>query len=71
MNLITFEQLRAKLGGRSRNAIFDDIARGRLPPPKKFGDTKGAKNYWDEGEVDRSLAVSIPPVDNKGTEKGD
>ncbi|MGG7643900.1 helix-turn-helix transcriptional regulator [Rhodovulum sp. YNF3179] len=55
MRFITLQQLRNKMGGRSRNAIFADIERGLLPPPKKFGDGPGAKNYWNEAEVDRAL----------------
>lgn len=59
MRLITFQQLRTKMGGRSRNAIFQDIERGRLPRPRKFGKAPGAKNYWDEEEVDRSIAAIL------------
>lgn len=57
MRLITLQQLRSKIGGRSRNAIFEDIERGRLPRPRKFGDAPGSKNYWVEEEVERSIAT--------------
>ena len=57
MRLITLQQLRSKIGGRSRNAIFEDIERGRLPRPRKLGDAPGSKNYWVEEEVERSITT--------------
>ena len=70
MKLINFQQLRVKMGGRSRNAIFADIDKGRLPPPRKFGDVPGAKNYWDEEAVDRAIAsFCAPSASSEGSKK--
>ena len=51
MKYLTFTELRAKLGGRSRSAIYLDLAAGRLPRPVKLG----GKLYWAEGDVDAHL----------------
>lgn len=48
---LTLTELRAKLGGRSRSAIYLDLAAGRLPQPVKLG----GRLYWPEGEVDAHL----------------
>ncbi|WP_395005033.1 helix-turn-helix transcriptional regulator [Cypionkella sp.] len=48
---LTLTELRAKLGGRSRSAIYVDLAAGRLPKPMKLG----AKLYWPEGDVEAHL----------------
>ena len=48
---LTLKELRAKLGGRSRSAVYLDIAAGRLPQPVKLG----GKLYWPEGDVDAHL----------------
>lgn len=48
---LTLAELRAKLGGRSRSAIYGDIAAGRLPQPLKLG----ARVYWPEGALDAFL----------------
>jgi prophage regulatory protein len=48
---LTFHELRAKLGGRSRSAIYGDLAAGRLPQPVKLG----GKLYWSESAVDAWL----------------
>ena len=45
---LTLNELRAKLGGRSRSAIYVDIAEGRIPRPIKLG----GRLYWPEGDVD-------------------
>ena len=42
---------RAKLGGRSRSAIYADIAAGRLPQPLKLG----GRILWPEGALDAFL----------------
>lgn len=34
---LTLNELRAKLGNRSRSAIYADLAAGRLPQPIKLG----------------------------------
>jgi predicted DNA-binding transcriptional regulator AlpA len=51
MKYITLTELRAKLGGRSRSAIYLDLAAGRLPQPIKIG----GRLYWPEGDVDAHL----------------
>ncbi len=48
---LNFVQLRAKLGGRSRSAIYLDMAAGRLPLPVKLG----GKLYWLEADIDAWL----------------
>jgi predicted DNA-binding transcriptional regulator AlpA len=48
---ITLKELSAKLGNRSRSAIYLDLAAGRLPPPIKLG----GRLYWPEGDVDAHL----------------
>jgi len=48
---LTFTELRAKLGGRSRSAIYLDLEAGRLPQPIKLG----GRLYWPEGDVDTHL----------------
>jgi len=55
MKLITLRQLRARLGGRCRNAIFADVVSGALPAPIKLGKGLSAQNYWDEDAVDAAL----------------
>jgi len=54
MKYLTFKQLRKKLGDRSRSAIYEDIAAGRLPKPIKLG---GRSLFIDE-EVDKHLLAS-------------
>jgi prophage regulatory protein len=44
---LTLTELRAKLGNRSRSAIYADLAAGRLPQPTKLG----GRIYWPEGDV--------------------
>lgn len=51
MKYLTFAELRAKLGNRSRSAIYTDLAAGRLPQPLKLG----GRNYWPEAELDAHL----------------
>ena len=48
---LTLTELRAKLGNRSRSAIYLDLAAGRLPQPLKLG----GRLYWPEGDVDAQL----------------
>ena len=50
--LISFKQLRNKLGGRSRSACYNDLEAGRLPKPIKIGRIL----YWDEGRLNEYLA---------------
>jgi prophage regulatory protein len=48
---LTLNELRAKLGNRSRSAIYLDLAAGRLPQPVK----PGGRLYWPEGDVEAHL----------------
>ena len=48
---LTLTELRAKLGGRSRSAIYLDLEAGRLPQPVKLG----GRLYWPEGDVEAHL----------------
>jgi prophage regulatory protein len=48
---LTLNELRAKLGNRSRSAIYLDLAAGRLPHPVKLG----GRLYWPEGDVEAHL----------------
>ena len=51
MKYLTLKELSAKLGGRSRSAIYLDMATGRLPKPVKLG----GRLYWAEAELDAHL----------------
>lgn len=51
MKYLTLTELRAKLGNRSRSAIYLDFEAGRLPAPIKLG----GRLYWPEDEVDTHL----------------
>jgi predicted DNA-binding transcriptional regulator AlpA len=48
---LTLNELREKLGRRSRSAIYLDLAAGRLPQPVKLG----GRLYWPEGDVETHL----------------
>lgn len=48
---LTLAELRAKLGGRSRSAIYLDLAAGRLPQPIKLG----GRLFWPSDELDVHL----------------
>lgn len=48
---LTLNELREKLGNRSRSAIYLDLAAGRLPQPVKLG----RRLYWPEGDVEAHL----------------
>jgi len=50
-NYLTLTKLREKLGGRSRSAIYTDLAEGRLPKPIKLG----GKLYWPSEDVEKHL----------------
>lgn len=50
---INLDDLRAKLGGRSRSAVYLDVAAGRLPQPVKLG----GRLLWLDPEVDAALAA--------------
>ena len=55
MKYLNFEELRAKLGQRSRSAIYVDMQAGRLPQPMKLG----GRLYWREADVDAHLEVLL------------
>ena len=52
MRYLSFPDLQAKIGGRSRSSIYRDLEVGRLPQPIKFG----ARLYWIEADIDAPLA---------------
>jgi predicted DNA-binding transcriptional regulator AlpA len=59
MQFLSLKQLRQKLAGRSRTAIYADMAAGRLPPPIRLG----KRLLWAEAAVDarlRELAAEAP-----------
>lgn len=53
MQYIDLHALRRKLGGRSRSAVYLDVAAGRLPQPVKLG----GRLLWPEHEIDVALAA--------------
>lgn len=59
---LTFIELRAKLGNRSRSAIYLDLAAGRLPQPVKLG----GRLYWPEGDVDAWMRDLRDAASGKG-----
>lgn len=48
---LTLAELRSKLGGRSRSAIYLDLENGRLPKPIKLG----GRLYFPEEDMDAYL----------------
>lgn len=53
MKLLTFNDLRAVLGGRGRTTIYRDVAAGRLPKPIKIG----GRVFWFEEDIQECLAL--------------
>jgi predicted DNA-binding transcriptional regulator AlpA len=53
MKYVTLRELRAKLGGRARSTIYNDLAAGRLPAPVKLG----GRLYWPEADIDAHLCA--------------
>ena len=51
MKYLTLTELRAKLGNRSRSAIYADLSAGRLPKPIKLG----GRIYWRESDIDQRM----------------
>ena len=49
MKLITFDELRNKLGGRARSSIYLDLEHARLPIPLKLG----GRLYWEEDQINK------------------
>ena len=50
-NYLTLNELRAKLGNRSRSSIYEDLRKGLLPLPVKLG----ARIYWPEADLEAHL----------------
>ena len=50
-NYLTLNELRAKLGNRSRSSINQDLRKGLLPQPVKLG----ARIYWPEADLEAHL----------------
>ena len=48
---LTLTELRARLGNRSRSAIYTDLEAGRLPKPLRLG----GRLYWPEADVEAHL----------------
>ena len=56
---LTLREVSERLGGRSRSAIYADLAAGRLPQPVKLG----GRVYWPEDALAahlRALAAEAP-----------
>ena len=51
MKYLNLRELSAKLGSRSRSAIYEDLRLGRLPQPIKLG----GRIYFPEETVDAHL----------------
>ena len=49
MKLITFDELRNKLGGRARLSIYLDLEHARLPTPLKLD----GRLYWEEDQINK------------------
>ncbi len=49
--LLTMAEVREFLGGRSRSAVYSDIATGRLPQPFRFG----GRIFWRADELQSHL----------------
>ena len=49
--MLTTSEVREILGGRSRSAVYTDIAEGRLPQPLRLG----GRIYWQANELDAHL----------------
>jgi len=49
MKLITFDELRNKLGGRARSSIYLDLEYARLTRPLKLG----GRLYWEEDQINK------------------
>ena len=59
---LNFADLRAKIGGRSRAAIYVDMDAGRFPRPLKLG----GRCYWPEEVVDAHLAAMWQEASSNG-----
>jgi predicted DNA-binding transcriptional regulator AlpA len=61
MKYLTLKQLREKLAGRSKSAIYCDLAAGRLPRPAKLG----GRLLWSEEAVDAHLRALAAEAEEK------
>jgi predicted DNA-binding transcriptional regulator AlpA len=62
MRYINLDELRLKLAGRSRSAIYCDMAAGRLPLPVKLG----GRLLWAEEAIDAHLRALAEAQSKKG-----
>jgi predicted DNA-binding transcriptional regulator AlpA len=62
LKYLNFADLRSKLGGRSRAAIYVDMNAGRFPKPLKLG----RRLYWPEHIVDDYLMAIHEAGCNRG-----
>jgi predicted DNA-binding transcriptional regulator AlpA len=56
MTLLKFSDLRAKGITYGKVHLWRMVKDGRFPKPLKLRDAPGARNHWDEAEVDAFLA---------------
>jgi predicted DNA-binding transcriptional regulator AlpA len=54
--LLQFRDLKPKGIDYSKIHVWRLIKLGRFPRPMKLTDSPGARNYWDEREIDDFLA---------------
>lgn len=52
---LTLNELRTKLGNRSRTAIYLDVKTGRLPRPIRLG----GRIYWPERDLAAHLSTLV------------
>ena len=65
---LTMREVSERLGNRSRSAIYNDIAAGRLPAPIRLG----GRVYWPEDDLAahlRGLAGSPPEAPRSGSDE--
>lgn len=55
---LTLKELREKLGGRSRSAIYNDLEARRLPEPLRLG----GRLYWPEADLEAHLRAMSEKV---------
>ena len=57
---LTLNEVRKKLGNRSRSAIYLDMEAGRLPQPLRLV----GRLYWDEAALDAHLQDLLHVADH-------
>jgi len=62
---ITIKELSAKLGNRSRSAIYIDMKLKRLPPPIKIG----GRILWSEDAVEEHMRKMVEAATNQQLNK--